>query len=264
MHQNLILIGGGNMGGAMATRWQHSGAATVHVVEQDAARRDVLSREGIACYARIEEAPLADLYVLAIKPQQFAAYVPYLRAALGDASPHILSIMAGITLSDLQVLSPYVVRVMPNLPALIGESMSVLCAAPQVAAPAREHIAQLFTHIGAIAWVEEEAQLHTVTAISGSGPAYVFALMEALQHAALAQGLHAALAQKLVTQTVRGAALLADQSPENAATLRAQVTSKGGTTEAALNCLAQGGLTTLVERAVAAAQQRSEELSAAQ
>lgn len=257
MSQPIIIIGGGNMGGAIATRWP---TADIHIVEQNAARRGELSSRGITCHAALADAPRGGLYLLAIKPQQFAEYSGELAAALKGNSPLLVSIMAGITLADLQKISPRAVRVMPNLPATIGESMSVLCA-PSLDEKARAEVRNLFAHIGAVAWVEEEAQLHAVTAISGSGPAYLFALMEALQLAATKHGLDAKLAADLIAQTMRGAALLADQSSDDAATLRAQVTSKGGTTEAALQAFTTGDLNGVVERAVGAAIARSKALA---
>ena len=125
----------------------------------------------------------------------------------------------------------------------------------------RKSVAQRVEAIGRVAWVEDEEALHAVTAISGSGPAYLFAFMEAMQHAASLHGLSPELARELVTQTMKGAALLASQSPDDAATLRAQVTSKGGTTEAALAAFALGDFTGLVKAVVDAASRRSKALS---
>ena len=245
----------------MARRWHAATPGSVHVVESDPSRREALSAEGIACYAMLADAPQSDTYLIAIKPQQFADFALEMKNRLSGASPPlILSIMAGITLSQLHPISPRAVRIMPNLPAIIGESMSVACA-PALDAPTREYVTTLLARIGSVAWVEDESMLHAVTAISGSGPAYLFTFMEALQQAAIASGLDAALAKKLVTQTMRGAALLADQSTDDAATLRAQVTSKGGTTEAALAAFAAGNLAALVANAVAAAEEKSKALA---
>ncbi len=245
----------------MARRWHAAHAGSVHVVESDASRRAALTAEGITCYATLADAPQSDIYLIAIKPQQFADYALEMKSRLsGASSPLILSIMAGITLSQLHHISPHAVRIMPNLPAVIGESMSVACA-PALDAPTREYVTTLLARVGSVAWVEDESKLHAATAISGSGPAYLFAFMEALQQAAMASGLDADLAKKLVTQTMRGAALLADQSPDDAATLRAQVTSKSGTTEAALVVFTQGDLAALVAKAIAAAENKSKELA---
>jgi pyrroline-5-carboxylate reductase len=262
MHHSILIIGGGNMGGAIAKALHAAPDISVSIIETDETRRNAFSILGIPTFATLSAAPKTECYLLAIKPQQFAAFADEMKAALPGASspPLLLSIMAGIPLSALHTISPRAVRVMPNLPAVIHESMSVLCA-PALDASTRALAEKLFAHIGATAWVENEIELHAVTAISGSGPAYVFAFMEAMEQAAIAQGLHAALAKKLVAQTLRGAALLADQSPETFATLRQQVTSKGGTTEAALTHLSEGQLQTIITNATAAAAKRSHELA---
>ncbi len=256
----IIIIGGGNMGGAIATRWHAAQRGRVHVVEHDAARRNALSESGITAHASLAHAPLAATYLLAIKPQQFADNAADFKHVMSDREPLLISIMAGVPLAALQKISPRAVRVMPNLPALIGESMSVACA-PGLDNSSEKTVTMLFDSIGAIAWVADEEQLHAVTAISGSGPAYVFAFMEALQHAAGELGLDPELAAHLVAQTLRGAALLAEQSPVDVATLRAQVTSKGGTTEAALHALVDGKFQALIIRAVKAADARSKALA---
>ena len=258
--QPIIIIGGGNMGGAIAKRWHAAQAGCVHVVEHDATRREALSKLGITTHASLEHAPLAASYLLAIKPQQFAENISAFRHSMADREPLLISIMAGVSLAALRVISPRAVRVMPNLPALIGESMSVACA-PGLDKPSEKTVTMLFESIGAVAWVAEEDQLHAVTAISGSGPAYIFAFMEALEQAAIDAGLDPELANHLVAQTLRGTALLAEQSPIDVATLRAQVTSKGGTTEAALKAFSEGKLGELVMRAVKAADARSKALA---
>lgn len=257
-HTNILIIGGGNMGGAIARALAADARYQVAVVEHDATKRAQLSALGCATYETLGFAKLTDIAILAIKPQQFAA----LRDELSMMKlPLLVSIMAGIPLASLQPLSTHAVRAMPNLPAMIGESMTGLCA-PELPEALRSAVTQLFEAIGRVAWVEDEEALHTVTAISGSGPAYLFALMEALQTAATTLGLTPALARELVTQTMKGAALLASQSTNDAALLRAQVTSKAGTTEAALAAFAQGDLTGLVKAAVEAACRRSKELMA--
>lgn len=255
----ILILGGGNMGGALARCWHAARIAKVEVVETDAARRAALTAEGITCHADLAQAPQdCAALILAIKPQQFAPMQAQLAQAARDTL--LISIMAGIPLASLQQVSPRAVRVMPNLPAMIGESMSVACA-PALDAPHRALVTLLFEAVGKIAWVEEEAQLHAVTAISGSGPGYVFAFMEALEAAAAKLNLTPELARTLVLQTLRGAALLADQSPESATTLRQNVTSPGGTTQAALTVFSEKNLTSLVEEATAAAARRSRELA---
>ena len=254
----IILIGGGNMGGAMALRWHAANAGSVAVVERDASRRAYFAAQGIACVETLADTSRGDIYVLAIKPQQFDAFRPEL---VSTKIPLLVSIMAGVTLAQLHGVCAQAVRVMPNLPASIGESMSVLCALA-LADETRGKLDALFSAIGSTAWVADEQQLHAVTAISGSGPAYVFAFMEALEKAAIAQGLSAALAKQLVAQTFRGAALLAAQSPLDVSELRAQVTSKGGTTHAALEALSAGDFEALIVAAVQAASARSKALAA--
>ncbi len=260
MNHSILIIGGGNMGGAIARALHSTPDFSVNVVEADEARRNAFSVHGIPNFTRLSDAPKADAYLLAIKPQQFANYTSEMKSALGDTTPLVISIMAGIPLAALHAISPRAVRVMPNLPAMIHESMSVLCA-PAFDAASRSVAEKIFTTIGAVAWVEAEEQLHAVTAISGSGPAYVFAFMEALIAAATEQGLSPELARALVTQTLRGASLLADQSNESPATLRAQVTSKGGTTEAALLALTEGKFDSIIKAATLAAAKRSRDLS---
>lgn len=255
----IVILGGGNMGGALARRWKAAKAAPIHVVEPDAARRASLIAAGITCHERFVKPSDAATLVLAIKPQAFAELRQFLVKEGSFGNSLILSIMAGVPLSALQQISPQAVRIMPNLPAMMGEGMSVACA-PNLAPASRNLVAQLFEAVGKFAWVEDEALIHATTAISGSGPGYVFAFMEALETAAIAQGIDAELARLLVRQTLRGAALLAENSPETSATLRAHVASPGGTTEAALATLTNANFSNLIAEAVKAATQRSRQL----
>ncbi len=259
MKQSILIIGGGHMGGAMATRWHATERYDVHVVDTNADRRAALLAQGITCHAALAEMSQADVVVLAIKPQQFADYRVELSRGLQGKTPLLISIMAGIALAEIEAMVPRAVRVMPNLPALIGESMSVLCA-PTLDDKSKTTVDALFTAIGSVAWLADETQMHAATAISGSGPAYLFALMEALEHAAIAQGLPPLLARQLITQTMRGAALLADGASDDAATLRAHVTSKAGITEAALKPFADSDFEGMIARVVAAAIARSKQL----
>lgn len=254
----ILIIGGGNMGGAIARALHAAPNFSVAVVESDDDKRKHFAILGIPSFKILSEAPRADMLVLAIKPQQFSAFSTELAQT---KTPLLVSIMAGITLAQLQAVCPQAVRVMPNLPAAIGESMSVLCA-PNLPAATRVVVSEVFASIGSVAWVEDEQALHAVTAISGSGPAYLFAFMDALQRAAIAHGLSPEMARELVTQTVKGAALLASQSSDDVVTLAAQVASKGGTTEAALRALALGNLNGLVLAAADAASARSQALAA--
>ncbi len=254
----ILVLGAGNMGGAMARCWHAAGIANLQVVARNDARREALRAEGITCYATLAEAK--DDYammVLAIKPQQFAAMQHELRVAEGTL---LMSIMAGVPLATLQQVAPLAVRVMPNLPALIGESMSGACA-PALDAPHRAMVTLLLEAVGKVAWVEDEETLHAVTAISGSGSGYVFAFMEALEAAAKNHGFTPEMARLLVTQTFRGAALLADQSSETLSQLRQNVTSPGGTTQAGLGVFTQQGLAQMVQEATEATASRSRELA---
>lgn len=254
-----ILIGGGNMGGAMAQRWHATKKGSVGVVEHNNERRGELTKLGIPTYAKLTDAPDAATYILAIKPQQFSENLGAFKKAI-PSDALLISIMAGTPLAQLRVISKNAVRIMPNLPATIGESMSVACA-PKLNKLHTNTVNKLFDAIGALAWVEDEEMLHAVTGISGSGPAYVFAFMEALEQAAAKAGLDPELAAHLVAQTLRGAALLAEQSTLDVRTLREQVTSKGGTTEAALASFTKSGLDKTVKSAVDACIDRSKQLS---
>ncbi len=199
-----------------------------------------------------------------MKPQIFDQVLPYYRrfASVGAVT---LSIAAGKTITAVaRSLGPKaaIVRAMPNTPAAIGRGLSVACAGPAVPRPARALCGRLLAAVGEVAWVEDEALLDPVTAVSGSGPAYVFLLIEALAKAGEAQGLPPGLAEKLARATIAGAGELARLSSESAVTLREAVTRPGGTTRAALDVLmAPGGLESRLQRAVAAATKRSRELA---
>jgi pyrroline-5-carboxylate reductase len=260
MTNSILILGGGNMGGAIARALHAAPIFTVDLVEPDADKRAHFAVLGIPVYASLAEAPACDALMLAIKPQQFAELAPTIATTLAGRTPLLLSIMAGVSLAKLHALSPHAVRAMPNLPATIHESMSVLCA-PTLAEDARALAESIFAAIGRVAWVADEKQLHAVTAVSGSGPAYLFALMAAMEQAALAQGLHAALAKELVSQTLRGAAFLAAASDASASALCAQVASKGGTTEAALQVMHDAGFYDMIGRAIEAAAARSKQLA---
>lgn len=262
---NITFIGGGNMasamiGGLLQQGWQ---AAAIRVVEIDAAARARIESElGVAAGADLGTGIAgADCVVLAIKPQQMRATAPALRAIL--ASQLIISIAAGIRCADLSRWLggyPRIVRVMPNTPALVLAGISGLYAMPAVAAGDRARAESVLSAVGRTLWLEREEQLDAVTAVSGSGPAYVFYFIEALQQAAAELGFDAAQARQLALDTFAGAVKMAAQSSEDAATLRARVTSKGGTTERALSVLESDAVKQTVIRAVKAAAARSHEL----
>jgi pyrroline-5-carboxylate reductase len=200
-----------------------------------------------------------------VKPNQLAGALAACRPAAG-AGTVFLSIAAGKTLTQLEAglgAGTPVVRAMPNTPAAIGKGMTVLVASSAVSAAQRAACADLLAAVGAVAWVEHERDMDAVTAVSGSGPAYVFLLIECLERAGVQAGLTADLARQLALATVAGAGAYAEVAGEPPAELRRRVTSPGGTTEAALAVLgSEHGLAELVERAVRAAAARSRELSA--
>jgi len=263
----LLLVGCGKMGGALLKGWRERRIAESFVVVEPAPGVDLSGLAGVTLRAAPEALP-ADLdpaaVVLAVKPQSLDAVLPpYRRFATGG--PVFLSIAAGKTLGyfarRLGAAAP-VVRAMPNTPAAIGRGIAVACASAAVDAAAKALCDRLLAAVGEVAWVEDEALLDAVTAVSGSGPAYVFLLIEYLARAGIAAGLPEALAARLALATVAGAGELARQSAESPARLRENVTSPGGTTRAALDVLmANDGLEPLLTRAVLAATRRSRELA---
>lgn len=255
---SIVLLGGGHMGGALAMRWVEAGmpAQQIIIVEQNAQRRAALTDAGFTVHASLEQLhQRPDVIVLAVKPQSYAQVKPALEQYGGGAL--IISIMAGVALACLPL--PRRARVMPNLPAILGLGVST-CYAPGLTPEDRARVENLFQACGAFIWLVAEDQFHAITAISGSGPAYMFSFLEAFEHAARRLGLEADLARLLVQKTAAGAVAMASQPQADAAALRAQVTSKGGTTEAALQVLL-AGLPRLVEEAVTAAEARSRELA---
>jgi pyrroline-5-carboxylate reductase len=254
------------MGSALLSGWLAQDLAQRYLVVEPGRVPDTLrARPEVAILATPDQLPRdvsPDVVVLAVKPQAMAAVLPaYRRFAVGTL---FLSIAAGKTLGFFAraLGAAAVVRAMPNTPAAIGRGIAVACASAAVAAPQRALAERLLAAVGEVAWVADEALLDPVTAVSGSGPAYVFLLIECLAKAGVAAGLPEALATQLARATVAGSAALAALSPEAAAQLREAVTSPGGTTRAALDVLmASDGLETLLTRAVLAATQRSRELA---
>ncbi len=259
----IALAGAGKMGGAMLTGWLSQGLDPSRVVVIDpmpSAEIGALATRGVRLNPA--EAPEAETLVIAVKPQMFREAGPTLKRCVG-ASTLVVSIMAGTTIAALQeVVGGAVVRAMPNTPAAIGRGITVAVPAPDVSAAQRAIADALLRATGAVEWVEDEALMDAVTAVSGSGPAYVFLLAEELARAGVAAGLPEALATKLARDTVSGAGELLHRSELSAATLRQNVTSPGGTTAAALAVLmGTDGFGPLLTRAVAAAAARSKELA---
>ncbi|MCJ2058230.1 pyrroline-5-carboxylate reductase [Methylobacterium sp. J-048] len=266
MPASLVLAGAGKMGGAMLAGWLDAGLdpRATTIVDPVPARAivDLCAQRGIRLNPT-EPEPGAVL-VLAIKPQGLDAAAFGLDRLVGSDTL-LVSILAGKTIADLRTRLPRaraVVRAMPNLPASIGRGATGACASPEVTPAQRDTADALFAANGAVAWLADEAQIDAVTAVSGSGPAYVFLLVEALAEAGIAAGLDPAVAQALARATVAGAGALLDASPEEAAELRRNVTSPGGTTAAALDVLMRpDGLAPLMREAVAAAKRRAAELA---
>jgi len=264
----LAFVGGGNMARSLVGALLRGGvdAGAIRVAEPDAALRDALARDfGVATHARNAEAVAgAGTIVLAVKPQVMRAVCAELREAIGAALPLIVSIAAGIRIDQLEdwIGALPIVRCMPNTPALIGAGATGLIANARASAAERARAEAMLAAAGRTAWIEHEELMDTVTALSGSGPAYFFLLVEALEDAAVAEGLPRETARMLASQTCLGAGRMLVESGEAPSKLRERVTSPGGTTAAALDAFDRGRLRALVAKAVAAATARGKQLSA--
>jgi len=262
---NILFLGGGNMANALIGGMVKQGfaASDIHVIDPGAdARAKLAETYTVNCHESAKTAPTApDILVLAVKPQQMKEAVAPLVGSLGKAV--VVSIAAGL---DMAALSRWlgghrkIVRCMPNTPALIGAGITGLCALPEVSADERATADRVLKAVGTTVWIDDEAKMDAVTAISGSGPAYVFLFIEALQQAAAELGFTPEQGRQLAIETVQGAAALAAQSSEPASTLRERVTSKGGTTEAALNTMAAKGVKEGIVAGCHAAEARGQEL----
>lgn len=260
----IAFIGGGNMAGALIGGLLQRGRQPedLVVVEPWAPQRDKLAAQ-FGLQALAEAGPAlarAGTVVWAVKPQSFAEAAAPCRAHVAGALQ--LSVMAGIRSDRIAQAtgSARIVRAMPNTPALIGQGIAGLHASAQVSADERAQVEALLAPTGRTLWVARESDLDAVTALSGSGPAYVFYLLEAMEAAAARMGLPPEQGRALAQATVAGAAALAGQSVEAPATLRAQVTSKGGTTHAAISAMESAGVGPAIVAAILAAQQRAREL----
>jgi len=262
---NITFIGGGNMaaaliGGLIGKGYAATGIRTVEI--QAEARARLGAQFGVICVDSVNAAvPLGDVVLMAVKPQQMRVAALALRPRLQREL--VITIAAGIRTVDLsRWLGGYVtvVRCMPNTPALIGAGITGMYANAGVDADQRALAESILGAVGATIWVPEESLLDPVTAISGSGPAYVFYFIEALQQAAQEMGFSAADAKMLAVETFVGTARLAAQSPEDVAVLRERVTSKGGTTESALASMAADRVKDSIVRALHAANERAHEL----
>ena len=261
----ITFLGGGNMASALIGGLLNRGfpAADISVIEMVAESRTRLEKDyRVRCYDMPDETSLnCDALILAVKPQQ-------LRGACASVRKHlkrqlVISIAAGSRLADLsRWLDGYtrLVRAMPNTPALIGAGITGLFAHPDVSEAERLGAERVLQAVGDTLWIADESQIDAVTAISGSGPAYVFLFLEALQQAATELGFTEKQARRLSIETVLGAAKLAAQSDEPASTLRERVTSKGGTTEAALRVMEERKVKESIIAAALAANARSAQL----
>jgi pyrroline-5-carboxylate reductase len=261
----ITFLGGGNMATALIGGMIRQGtpATAIRVIEVAAENRERLAQDfGIRCVAAAGDEELdCAVVVLAVKPQQMREAVTPLADRL--KSQLVLSIAAGLRLADIRRWlggHKRLVRAMPNTPALIGSGITGLFAAPAVSKAERQAAETVLSAVGTVLWVEDEAMIDAVTAISGSGPAYVFYFIAALQQAAVQLGFTVDQARKLSLDTFLGAVRLAEQSGEDVSVLRDRVTSKGGTTEAALMAMDSENVAAAIVRAVRAAQERGREL----
>ncbi len=270
----IAFIGGGNMAAALIAglAGKLTPGANIHVVDPNPASLEALQRQyGVTVAASVADGSAvagAEVLVLAVKPQVMhevtQQLLPPLQAAqAGGRAPLVLSIAAGIRAADLaRWLGGYqaIVRCMPNTPALIGMGVTGMVASAGVSAAQRAAADQILRAVGSTVWLDEEAQIDAVTAVSGSGPAYVFYFIEAMQQAAEELGLTAEQGKQLAMATFTGAAQLAVQSPDPVPVLRDKVTSKGGTTYAALTSMEASGVKAAIVAAVKAAAARGKEL----
>ncbi|HYV69033.1 MAG TPA: pyrroline-5-carboxylate reductase [Pseudolabrys sp.] len=262
----LVLVGAGKMGSAMLDGWLARGLdpKKIIVIEPEPVKAvKALARRGVKLNPK-DKVGVASAIVIAVKPQSAPEALPQLARYI-DKATLVLSIMAGRTVGFLEKLLPAgtaIVRAMPNTPAAIGRGISVAVANAKISKRQRKQASDLLAAIGKVEWVPDEALMDAVTALSGSGPAYIFLLAECMTRAGVAAGLPPELATRLARETVAGSAELLHRSDLDAATLRQNVTSPGGTTAAALEVLmGPGGFDQLLTQAIAAATRRSRDLA---
>ncbi|KRG65757.1 pyrroline-5-carboxylate reductase [Stenotrophomonas humi] len=267
---DIAFIGGGNMARSLIAGLVRRGMPTarIHVAEPVPALREALAQDfGVQTHSAAADAVVrAGLWLMAVKPQVMREVCASLAAVATQQQPVVVSIAAGITATQLERWlggNQSIVRAMPNTPALLGAGVTGLFANAQVSATQRAQAEQVLASAGRTVWIADEARMDAVTAVSGSGPAYVFLLAEAMEAAALEQGLPAEAARTLVLDTVLGAARMLTESGEAPAELRRRVTSPGGTTQAAIETFQAGGFEALTAKAIDAAARRGKELSAA-
>jgi pyrroline-5-carboxylate reductase len=266
-NSKITFIGGGNMASSLIGGLLDTGVAAKQLTVVDSNSKPLAAKFPIQCYTNYVEAIKdADVVVLAVKPQVLPEVAKSISAILSEPLPLFISIAAGIRLNDLSrwlnVDSPLaLIRAMPNTPALVQSGASALCAGKYVNDVQKELAENILRAVGLTIWVEDETQMDAVTALSGSGPAYFFYIMEVIEKSGINLGLSKDVARLLTLQTAFGAAKMALESQEDAAILRERVTSKGGTTEQAINTLQAGNLQSLFDQALKAAQKRAVNLA---
>ncbi len=265
----LCLVGAGNMGGAMLGGWLESGydPARISVVDPSPPPHaaSLIEKFGVQSFVDADGVPRPDIIVVAVKPQIMGLVLPNIASLVDDANA-LLSVAAGTTIANLTApfanIGPRIIRAMPNTPSQVARGITVCVANESVSDEQKSTVTELLLAVGQVEWVDDENLIDAVTGVSGSGPAYVFHLAEALAAAGEKAGLPAELAASLAQATVSGAGELMRQSELTPAQLRENVTSPNGTTAAALQVLmADDGFPALLEKAVAAATIRSRELA---
>ena len=264
----LVLVGAGKMGGAMLEGWLKSGADPARIVAFDPAPpaevKSTLEAKGVRLNPRISDITDAEVIIVAVKPQVMEDVLPGI-VPLKSSKPLILSVAAGKTIASYERhfgADAAVIRSIPNTPAAVGRGITAMASNPNVSAAQMQLARQLLSAVGEVVTVDDEAMIDAVTAVSGSGPAYVFYLTECLAAAGEKVGLPAGLAMQLARATVAGSGELMRQTGIEAATLRQNVTSPKGTTYAALQVLmAEDGMQRLFDKAIDAATRRSRELA---
>ena len=264
----ITFIGGGNMARSLVGGLISAGTSNTKISVSEplpGLRNKLLEDFGVNVHARnIAAATGANVIVLAVKPQVLQEVVVRLRDLVSEHRPLLISVAAGVTAQSIERWvgdRPALVRVMPNTPALVGAGISALYANKNVREDQRELAEMIMSAVGKTVWIEDESLMDTVTAVSGSGPAYFFYVMQAIKDAATAEGLDEDTARLLVLETALGAARLAVESVEDPGLLQKRVTSPGGTTEAAINVLDSSRVSKAFEKAVSAARARGGELA---
>jgi len=265
MIKNTIgFIGGGNMAASLIGGILQTGVKADQITVMDIVDNPPAAAHGIRLSDQLSDILACDVVLFAVKPQTLPALARELASQLSDKPPLFISIAAGILAADLQNWlgdNVPLIRVMPNTPALVQSGASGLYAGKHVTDAHKQLAEAIVNAVGISIWAETEAQMDVITALSGSGPAYFFLIMEVMEKAATDLGLSHAQAEQLTLQTAYGAAKMAQNSYESSATLRQQVTSKGGTTEQAIKVLQTGGIEALFAQALTAASDRSAELA---